>query len=355
MDNSEKNINETSLRMDIKNLKYLNKDFVYDFMSVPSVSRYEFRIATYIIMWAKLHNIECKMDDYGNLYLTKGEIKKGEYYPCLTAHMDTVQESQIDYIIKGENLILKTRKNKDRQHEFYCDNFGLGGDDKAGMCIALSAFEKFETLKACFFREEELGNCGSHQLDKGWFENVGYVIGYDSPEYNRAAYKCGGQKLFDSNFFEDHMKEVVMKWGYNSFREEPFTDVREISKQIGIITMNFGTGYYKCHTNDEYCVIEEMDSALGMGIDLINHLGKQRYEFKSDDTWPVNDDEDYYYFKKLDPRYKDFNLSNFKKNFTHTNYILSLMALKTAIEDKCKKLNIDFKKEFEECFNNAFK
>lgn len=41
------------------------------------------------------------VDKIGNVYLTKGHSKK-LFYPCLSAHMDTVQELQTNWI--AENL-----------------------------------------------------------------------------------------------------------------------------------------------------------------------------------------------------------------------------------------------------------
>ncbi|MCF0244779.1 MAG: hypothetical protein HUK06_08380 [Bacteroidaceae bacterium] len=258
-------------------LKKLSSDFVYDFMSIPTYSEKEKKAIEFIANWAKLNNIDCERDYMGNVYLTKGSVSDGEYFPCVTAHLDTVQCSQIPYIERNQRLDVKTRVNDFNEHEIYCEGFGIGGDDKAGIVVCLSMFEQFDKLKAAFFVQEEIGCQGSRCMNMSWFSNVGYVIGYDSPELNRASKSCYGVELFDDTFFHKHLKSTVEKWGITNFRHEPYTDVTFIRNKTGLVCMNFGVGYYNCHGNSEYCVLEHMDQACAMGIDIINHLGNNQY------------------------------------------------------------------------------
>ena len=247
------------------------------------------------------NSIEVHRDTYGNLYLTKGSVEKGEYYPCLTAHLDTVQHLQELYAVTGTPLPIKERTTEKGQ-EWYCENTGIGADDKAGVVIALSLFKYFDALKACFFLEEEVVCRGSHHLDKGWFEDVGYVIGWDSPERNRSAYACGGELLFSKDFYEK-VKETCERNGLTNFRNEPFTDVMLIRQLTGVMCMNNGNGGYNAHQKTEYVVVEEMDEAIGLGIDLIKLLGKERYTMPSKNLWEIEtldlNDEDVKYFNQF--------------------------------------------------------
>lgn len=271
-------------------LSYLNQDFVLETMSVPTNSRNEFRMVVYIIQFAKRNGIKYDFDDYGNVYLTKGELAEGEYYPCVTSHLDTVQNKQEPYIRAGVNLDLKCELTKDGEHKISVDtkgqsSIGIGADDKGGVCICLSMFEHFAKLKACFFLCEEIGCCGSKELDKDWFKDVGYCIGYDSPDLFRAAWCCSGVKLFSYEFYEKWMKPVCDEWGLkNCFYSEPITDVMEIRKQTGVMCMNFGNGGYNAHMESEYCIIEHMDHACGMGIALIDHIGLTRHYLEHSST-----------------------------------------------------------------------
>lgn len=284
-------------------LSHMDKDFIYDVMSVPSVSNGEYRMVTYIILWARRNNIKYEFDDYGNVYLTKGELSDGEFYPCVTAHLDTVQTKQEPYAQVGMSLNIKERISKDNKHEIYVDGMGIGGDDKAGVTICLSIFNHIDKLKACFFLQEEIGCKGSNQLMKEWFTNVGYVIGYDSPDLNRAAYACSGVKLFSKDFYNTYMKDVCTEYGLTTFRSEPFTDVKSIREKTNIMCMNFGTGYYGAHSATEYCVLEDMDHACAMGCALIEKIGNTEHKFEyktysytkgANGEYKYDDDESFY-------------------------------------------------------------
>lgn len=274
-------------------LSYLDQNFVLDTMSIPTDSRNEFRMVIYIIQFARRNGIKYEFDDYGNVYLTKGKLEDGEYYPCVTSHLDTVQHKQEPYIRAGVSLDLKCELTKDGEHKLSVDtkgqsSIGIGADDKGGVCICLSMFDHFEKLKACFFLCEEIGCCGSKELDKDWFNDVGYCIGYDSPDLFRAAWSCSGVKLFSYEFYEKWMKPICDEWGLKDcFYSEPITDVMEIRKQTGVMCMNFGNGGYNAHMESEYCIIEHMDHACGMGIALIDHIGLTRHELKhvSSNVW----------------------------------------------------------------------
>ena len=256
---------------------YINKDLVYEVLSVPTYTKYEFRLATYIVLWARRNKIDYELDEYGNVYLTKGQVEDGEFYPCVTSHMDTVQSGQKELAQIGLNLQIKTRVNDENKHELYVDGMGIGADCKSGVAISLSLFKHCKKLKACFFLEEETGMIGAYQLNKEWFKDVGYVIGWDSPELNRAAWCCNGTKLFNKDFFVENIQTLCYDHGVTTFNMEPYTDVKAIRELTNIVCMNFGNGGYHAHCSNEYCVIEDIDAACKMGVALIEHLGNKQY------------------------------------------------------------------------------
>ena len=133
----KKVLTEMEIRTDENyKLKYADKKFLYEVMSVPTLSSFEYRMVTFIIMWARKHGIKHELDSYGNLYLTKGELNEGEFYPCVTAHLDTVQEKHKAFIMAGADLDIKTRIKNDK-HELYVDGIGIGADDKGAIFIGL--------------------------------------------------------------------------------------------------------------------------------------------------------------------------------------------------------------------------
>jgi len=300
-------------------LNYIDKDFVYDCMSIPTHTSKEFRMVIFIILWARRNHIKYDYDEYGNIRLTKGELAEGEYYPCVTSHLDTVQSKQDPYIHAGVPLDLKTERTKDGQHKISVDTnggsaIGIGADDKGGICICLSLFKHIDKLKAYFFLEEETGCHGSDKLDKDWFKDVGYVIGYDSPDLYRAAWACSGTKLFSYDFYEKHMKEVCDRWGLTDgcFFSEPYTDVKNIREKVELICMNFGNGGYLAHSDTEYCIIEDMDHACGMGVDLINSIGRTKHYLKHEGSLWGNKNN-YSYVRGSDGTYKQVDESDTAK------------------------------------------
>lgn len=374
-------------------LHFMDKDFVLECMSIPTHSGLEYRMVAYIILWARRNKIDYEFDDYGNVYLTKGKLAEGEYYPCVTSHLDTVQTKHDPYIYAGVPLDLKIELTKDNEHKVSVSNtggsdIGIGADDKGGVTICLSLFEHFEKLKACFFLEEETGCNGSKNLWKEWFEDVGYVIGYDSPELYRAAYACSGTKLFSYSFYEKYMKEVCDSWGLTkgNFHSEPFTDVKEIREKIGVMCMNFGNGGYNAHSTSEYCILEHMDQACGMGIDLIDKIGCTRHYLKHRDRWDksssfvknenglyisIYDDDDEKLASLSDRKTYSSNSSSYAKSTTSLDEQLKFESVKyivnryekhisnikddvlEAIKNICTTSNIDFSL-FEETIKEKF-
>jgi hypothetical protein len=251
-------------------------------MQVPSCSRYEFRMAAYIILWARKNGIDYETDKKGNIYLTKGKLAEGEFYPCVTSHMDTVQDKAKPYALAGAELPLRTRRVKSNttdevRHEIFIDGQGIGADDKLGVYISLQLMKKTDKIKAAFFVEEEIGMQGSAELKKEFFDDVAYVIGWDSPDIIRGAWKCSGTQIFSKDFYVKHLRDIIKDWGFkdSDLRSEPFTDVIKIREKTGITCMNFGNGGYQAHSSTEYLVIEHVDHAVGMGIDLITRLGNK--------------------------------------------------------------------------------
>ena len=281
-----------------KPMKSVDRDLVYDILSVPSYTGMEGLVRDKILEIAeKMDGVTSTVDVFGNVYLTKGELSDGEYYPCLSAHMDTVHYDQENKIRNGEKLSIKTIE-RDGKHIVYAENTGIGGDDKAGVVLALSVLGNLDKGKASFFVSEENGCNGSKNLDKEWFGNVGYVISYDSPGFNRTAYACSGVNLFDKSFFLDHLKDVFDKYEINNYRSEPYTDIEKIRVIVGIACINLGAGYYLYHTRDEYCVLEDMDKSLNLGLDFVDELGTNKYHIPII-KWRPGDDE-YEFFNSLE-------------------------------------------------------
>lgn len=244
----------------------------------------------YIIDFAVTRGIECMVDKVGNVYLTKGHPKTGEFYPCLCAHMDTVQELQTKWIDENQLLAITIEEEKER-HYCYCNDCGLGADDKAGIAICLSLFESEPILKGAFFVQEEAGCYGSENAFLPWFKDVGYIIAYDSPGKD-VSWSCGGARLFDREFYETYLTDLADKFKISKFCNHPATDIMHLRRNMCLACMNMFAGYYKYHTLAEYCVLEDMDDATSIGAALIARLGYKEYFLPYSDV--PNEDDKYF-------------------------------------------------------------
>lgn len=324
----------------------LNYDLTVDLLSIPTVFKKENKVRDFIIEFAISNSINYEVDKVGNLYLTKGNIG---VYPCLTAHMDSVQNHDF-YIDNDKRLPVKITEEDNKVILSCDDKCGLGCDDKCGIAVALSVMQKIDNCKCAFFVEEEIGCQGSKRLDESFFENVGFVIGLDSPELNRAAHSCGTVQLFTSDFHKKFLKETCEKWGLKNFYSEPFTDIMVIKKKVNVQCMNFGVGYYKMHTSKEYCVVNEMDSVCGMCIDIINLLGYKKYTFSN--ILAENTVDEKRYLASLGDN-KRYNVSNNDAVYTIGDVMHFLYKKENEICEnifrKCLENNID-PSIFEDCF-----
>ena len=279
-------------------LKTIDEDLMYKVLSVPSYTSKEHRMMEFLMSYAREKGYDGEIDEKGNIYLCKGNPPDGGYYPCVTAHMDTVQYEQIPFILAGTPIPLVTEEINGK-HRVYAENFGLGGDDKAGIVIALTIVDKLPACKAVFFVEEEAGCEGSRNVDLSWFKDVGYIMAFDSPEGNCASWSCCGECLFDKTFYDTYLVELGEKYGLTRFMSHPYTDVMILRMDTALMCMNFGAGYYKYHTPYEYCIAEEMDNAAAMGIYLIGRLGFKEYLFPYSSKKLHEKDENYEYFHRL--------------------------------------------------------
>ncbi|MDO5457858.1 MAG: hypothetical protein Q4F26_05865 [Atopococcus tabaci] len=259
------------------NLCNIELQLLYKVLSIPSYSEKEIRMREFLIEYARQKEYDYYIDEIGNVYMRKGFLSDEEYYPCITAHMDTVQTAHIALIEQNQYITLITEKRKDNKHIIYAEDLGLGGDDKAGIVIALSIMDKISTCKCVFFVEEEIGCRGSENVDLSWFGDVGYIMSFDSPESNCASWSCCGKLLFDRCFYETYLEELSSKFGLTKYVAHPYTDVMMLRMNTCLVCMNFGAGYYNFHTLWEYVVAEEMDNAVAMGIYLIERLDYKEY------------------------------------------------------------------------------
>ena len=127
-----------------------------------------------------------------------------------------------------------------------------------------------------FFVEEELGCQGSIKADLEWFRNIGYIIAFDAPGAT-CSWSCGGTRLFDKQFYKDYLLKLEEFFGSISYNSHSYTDIMNLRMNTNLACVNIGCGYYDYHTQYDYCIVEEMDRAVQIGLYLIKLLGHKEY------------------------------------------------------------------------------
>lgn len=258
-----------------------------DILSTQSHSGSVERMTQLISDYASFFDADVKVVN-NNIYVTKGKpLPNG--YPCIVSHTDTVHaivpddQFKVGYdhdnrIIYGYNPIKR-------------DFTGIGGDDKVGIYIALAAVRDFTSIKACFFRDEEIGCVGSGEADLTFFSDCMYILQCDRKGNNDFINRISSTPI-SSKEFQDDVASIIKHYGYD-FHDGGMTDVYKLTtRQAGISTANMSCGYYNPHSSDELISVDDVDNTLRMVYEILWTLDK-RYEHKVE--VPVYTNKKYYY------------------------------------------------------------
>lgn len=190
-------INKTikTLKMEVKDLKPSLLWQTFDEITkVPRPSCHEEQIRTYLLDFAKKHNITAKTDEVGNVVMVKPASEGKENVPTviLQAHMDMVAE-----------------KNSDVKHDFLKDPINtyidgdwvrakgttLGADNGIGMAAALAVMAtknlNHGPIEALFTVNEEIGLEGAEKLGKDMISGK-ILINLDSEDDGEIFVGCAG-------------------------------------------------------------------------------------------------------------------------------------------------------------------
>ena len=255
-----------------------NKSFLKRVLAIPSYSRREERMRDYILAFARRRGIVATIDNVRNVYLTKGKIGRGEYVPCFVNHIDTMQKPQRAYVLRNERLPVQERKNEEGKTELYVDGFGIGGDDKAGVAMALALVDVLPKCKAVFFVQEEDGFVGSRNMDDGFLGNVSLLITMDCWGRLRTASECyeSCAKMYSRKFYEQVLKKVYERHGVTVLDHPANTDVCILMMKCDLCCCDIANGGYKPHLNDEYVCVEDAVAGYKLILDLCRSLDGRR-------------------------------------------------------------------------------
>lgn len=211
-------------------------------------------------------------DDYGNMYVTKGDGP----YPSMVCHTDTVhdivKEPVAACIAKGNIVAFKT---------ISMEQIGTGGDDKVGIHITLELLKQQKNMKAAFFLDEEVGCIGSSNANFKFFDDCLFVLECDRRGDNDFVNSISGTKLYEKNFSKN-IKVILEK--YN--RKEcsgGMTDVVEIAYKTDLPVANMSCGYYKPHSDEEYINIDDVINTYNLCSDIFKYV-KEKHSVKTKRT-----------------------------------------------------------------------
>lgn len=210
----------------------------------------------------------------GNIYVTRGKIKKKQKYPCVVSHMDTVHDIIENYKIFSTDGYFYAMDGKN------IEQVGTGGDDKVGIFITLEMLRFKKNIKVAFFREEEVGCLGSKDAPKRFFKDCGYVLQCDRQGHKDFVNKIGGIDLYGEEF----SKEIapILKQYEREETSGGLTDVKSIKQKVDICVANMSCGYYEPHSSQEVVSIYVVTLTRNMVSDLIDKLGCKLWKHKSE-------------------------------------------------------------------------
>jgi len=338
-------------------------------LSVPSKTYSEEKMVEHICdVLETIEGVTFFRDSINNIYATKGSISEGEYYPLFLSHTDTVHSLIDEIVVKEEYLYKPTTFGKSfddfshRSLKAYTTEgleTGIGGDDKAGIFICLELLRNLPTIKVAFFVSEETGCHGSSRCDLNFLSDVGYAVQFDAPGDHLVTEICSGVRLYekDGDFIKTIRNIYKSVFGFLPMEQShPYTDVSQLKMKGDFSCINFSCGYYNMHTNKEFVVISDVDSAIKLAEKVYNTLGFQKVPFinqKYDSSnlkyitppWDYSDDEEFHYeefvynISDLVIKESDFGFT-LEDSYTNDNIVMSYddakefyEILKTYFED----------------------
>lgn len=149
-------------------------DLFCSLAEVPSPSMHEEKVAQWIKNYCGKHEINCKLDDFGNVVINIPATDSTKAPMMLSAHMDVI----------GDDSPVKTYL--DENDNIHAEGRTLGGDDKAGVANALLFAKelvhsnmKHGGLEVMFTRDEENNLSGIRNANLKNFKSK-YVLVLDS-------------------------------------------------------------------------------------------------------------------------------------------------------------------------------
>ena len=211
-------------------------------------------------------------DSLGNIYATKGVPKKGAYYPCYVAHLDTVHDIQPEGLevvqLKGGWLAAMSGQTQ----------VGIGGDDKAGLWAALRCLQELPACKVALFVDEEVGCIGSYAADLAFFADCAFIGQADRRGGGDFVSRIGGESLSSPEFLFA-VSPLLLRHGFTACNGA-MTDIEALRNGgLALSVFNMSAGYYEPHTDRETVHLPTLERVVSFMLDCGRNLSHTRWEF----------------------------------------------------------------------------
>ena len=165
----------------------------------------------------------------------------------LVAHLDTVHMEPVrDICRSGDGTILMSPQ-------------GIGGDDRAGVYMALKILEQV-CCHVLFCEDEETGGQGARKFTASSLTpDVNYIVGMDRRGHDDAVfYGC------DNREFVDFVTEFGFQEAYGSF-----SDISILAPHFEIAAVNTSAGYYNEHRLHEHINLAHMEHNITRILEMV--------------------------------------------------------------------------------------
>jgi tripeptide aminopeptidase len=253
-----------------------NYSNLYNVMNVQSASYSSERMERFIRRRIKKLGLQYELDNYGNIYVTKG---KADLYPTMVCHVDTVHEINDNAIVQKADNKLYAFDTKTMTQ------YGIGGDDKVGIYVTLQLLEHFKTFKAVFFKDEEVGCVGSAKANFDFFNDSTIVLQCDRQGNTDFVNNIAATQLYDQTLQKDI--KAILDYYHRKETTGGLTDVLKIADNNPVMVANMSCGYFNPHTDTEYIDIEDVYQTTLMCAQILKATSHKRYEMTRTKKYPT--------------------------------------------------------------------
>lgn len=161
---------------------------------IPRPSKHEERMIEYLKEFAKERGLQVKVDETGNVLISKPATKGMENKPTviLQSHMDMVCDKLVDVEFDFHKDAIQTYVDGEWLH---AKGTTLGADDGIGVAIELAILDsdniEHGPIECLFTRDEETGLTGAFGIQSG-FMSGRYLINLDSEDEGQIFVSCAG-------------------------------------------------------------------------------------------------------------------------------------------------------------------